>query len=98
MYIIQYDPEGRKRRNLHYHYLDEHKHDKLIARIRKAEAHTVSFEVSNDYKYLILRGSRMLSIANIESLQENIKFKIVFEIFKGGLYVSNRICTHYLHI
>lgn len=87
--MTQYDPEGRKRRNLFYHYLDEHKQDELIARIRKSEAHTFSFEVSNDYKYLILRGNRMLSIANIESLEENIKFKTIFEIFKGQLYVSN---------
>lgn len=86
--VTQYDPKGKKRRNLFYHYLDEHKHDKLIAIIRKAEAHTLSFEVSSDYKYVILRGSRMISIANIESLEEKIKFNIIFEIFKDALYVS----------
>lgn len=87
--VTQYDPEGKKRRNLYYHYLEENKHDKLIAKIRKSEAHTVSFRVSNDNKYLILRSSRMLSIANIESLEEQIKFKIIFEILDGKLYVSD---------
>lgn len=91
MFSLQYDPEGRKKRNLYYHYVnDEQKPDKLIAKIRKAEAHAVSFKVSDDYKYLILCGSRMLSIANIESLQERIKFKIVFDIFKDNFYVSKR--------
>ncbi|XP_031634996.1 uncharacterized protein LOC116348227 [Contarinia nasturtii] len=85
-FFIYYDPQGRKKRNLHYHYLDENKRDKLIAKIRKSEAHTVSFEVSNDYKYLILCGSRMLSIANIESLADKINFKIIFDIFGGATY------------
>ncbi|XP_055307555.1 uncharacterized protein LOC129571737 [Sitodiplosis mosellana] len=85
-FFIYYDPEGRKRRQLYYHYLDEHKPDKLIAKIRKSEAHELSFQVSFDYKYLILRGSRMLCIANIETLEENIKFKLIFEIFADASY------------
>lgn len=87
---MQYDPGGKKRRNLYYHFVDEHRPDKLIAKIRKSEAHALSFEVSSDYKYLILRDNRRISIANIESLEGNIKFKSIFEIFQDASYVSNR--------
>lgn len=84
---IQYDPERRKRRHLYYHYLDKDKPDKLIAKIRKSEAYELSFKISCDYKYLILRGSRMLCIANVENLMEDIKFKMIFEI-QDASYVS----------
>lgn len=87
-FLTQYDPQRGKKRQLYYHYLDANKPDKLIAKIRKAEAHEFSFKVSFDYKYLILRGSRMLCIANIENLEENIKFKMIFEIFQDASYVS----------
>lgn len=87
--LIQYDPERRKKRHLYYHYLDKNKPDKLIAKIRKAEAYDLSFKVSCDYKYLILCGSRILCIANIENLMEDIKFKMIFEI-QDASYVSNQ--------
>lgn len=74
-------------RNLYYHYLDENEPDKLISKIRQEEAHDISFRVSLDYKYLILHGSRMLCIANAENLQEDIKFKLIFEI-QDASYVS----------
>lgn len=86
--FFQYDPEGRKRRHLYYHYIDEHKRDKLIAKIRKTETHKISFKVSNDFKYLILSGSQMLCIANIDNLEEQIKFKLIFKIFPEKYYVS----------
>lgn len=89
--FTQYDPERRKKRHLYYHYLDEQKPDKLIAKIRKSEAYDLSFKVSFDYKYLLLRGSRMLCIANIENLQETIKFKMIFEIFHDECYVSDAV-------
>lgn len=89
MFSMQYDPDRRKKRHLYYHYLDEEKPDKLIARVRKSEAHDISFKVSCDYKYLLLRGSRMLCIANIENLEETIRFKLIFEINQDVCYVSN---------
>lgn len=67
-------------RHLYYHYLYKNEPDKLIMKIRQEEAHDVSFRVSLDYKYLILHGSRMLCIADVENLQEDIKFKLIFEI------------------
>lgn len=69
--------------------MDEDKPDKLIAKIRKSEAYDLSFKVSYDYKYLILRGSRVLCIANVENLMEDIKFKMIFEI-QDASYVSNQ--------
>lgn len=68
--------------------MDAQKPDKLIAKIQRVEAHLVSFQVSNDYKYLILRDNRMLYIANIESMDEKIKFKPIFEMFRSETYVS----------
>lgn len=86
---MQYDPGGKKRRNVYFHFINEDRPDKLIAKIRKSDANTLSFRVSNDYKYLILRDNRRVSIANIESLEGNVKFKVVFEIFQDAIYVSN---------
>lgn len=80
IFLTQYDLERRKKRHLYYHYLDKDKPDKLIAKIRKAEEYDLSFKVSCDYKYLILCGTRMLCIANVENLMEDIKFKMVFDI------------------
>lgn len=84
----QYDPEGKKRRNLYYHFIDEHKPDKLIAKIRKADAHAVSFRVSNDFNYLLLRGSRTLSIANIKCFEREVKFDLIFKMSEDFIYVS----------
>lgn len=50
----------------------------------------LSFRVTQDYKYLILCGSRVLCIANVENLTEDIKFKMIFEI-QDATYVSNRM-------
>ncbi|XP_055322565.1 uncharacterized protein LOC129578284 [Sitodiplosis mosellana] len=85
-FFIYYDPEGRKKRDLYYHHLDADKPDKLIARIRKADANMVSFKVSCDYKYLILRGSRTLSISNIESLKMEITFENIFKCSQDITY------------
>lgn len=85
---MQYDPEGRKKRNLYYHYIDEDKPDKLIAKIKKVDANTVSYKVSHDYKYLILRGSRMLSVASIKSLDREIKFDLIFKFSPDIIYVN----------
>lgn len=62
--------------------------DKLITKIRKAEAHAVSFKVSNDYNYLILRDSRTLSIANIKSLAGEIRFDLIFKMSRDIFYVE----------
>lgn len=88
LFSFQYDPEGREKRNLFYHYVNECMQDKLIAKIRKAEAHTVSFKVSNDDNYLILSDSRMLSIANIKSLAGEIRFDLIFKMSRDISYVS----------
>lgn len=68
--------------------MDEEKSDKLIARLRKGDAGKVSFSVSNDYKYLILSGIRMVCIANIENLDQKLKFKLIFEKSQNAVYVS----------
>lgn len=86
--IFQYDPEGIKNRNLYYHFVNEQKPDRLIANIRKEDAEEVSFEVSNDYKYLILVDSQALSAANIESLEGDIEFIPIFKITDNVTYVS----------
>lgn len=86
---FQYDPEGKKKRNLYYHYVDEDKPDKLISKIRKVDANAVSINVSHDYKYLILRGSRMLSVASIKSLDRDIKFDLIFKFSPDVTYVSS---------
>lgn len=62
--------------------------DKLIANIPKSETYDVSFEVSNDYKYLILYGNKALYAANIESLEEDVLFKLIFKISHDISYVS----------
>lgn len=90
-FSFQYDPEGRDKRNLFYHYVNEYMQDKLIAKIRKAEAHTVSFKVSNDNNYLILSDSRTLSIANIKSLAGEIRFDLIFKMSRDIKYVSEII-------
>lgn len=86
---MQYDPEGGEKRDLYYHYLDADKPDQLIAKIPNSEAHELSFQVSYDCKYIILRDSRALSIANIETIDENRKFKLIFGIFPDATYVSD---------
>lgn len=63
--------------------------DKLIANIRKLEAHSVSFKVTNDYNYLILSDSRTVSIANIKSLAGEIRFDLIFKISRDITYVSS---------
>lgn len=87
-FVLQYDPRGGDNRSIFYHYLDKRKRDIFITSIKKAETHTSSFQMSNDYKYLILRESRVLSIANVESLDKKIQFRLVFRIFPDVTYVS----------
>lgn len=60
----------------------------FIAAIKKTETHTSSFQISDDYKYLILRESLMVSIANIESLDEKIELKLILRISPSVTYVS----------
>lgn len=91
--IVQYDPVGKKKQHLYYHYLDEEKPDKLITKIRKVDALTVSFVVSDDYKYLILRGTRMLCIANIKFMERDIKFDLIFKFSPEISYVSSMACV-----
>lgn len=90
---MQYDPDGKKNRNLYYHFVDAQwlRLDKLIANIPKAETYDVSFEVSNDYKYLILYDSKALYAANIESLEEDVQFKLIFKISQNITYVSTSV-------
>ncbi|XP_055307556.1 prolyl endopeptidase-like [Sitodiplosis mosellana] len=83
---LQYDPKANGNRNLYYHYLDEHKPDKLIARIPKAEAYEVSFKISHDHRYLIIFDSQALYAANIESLDEEIQFKMIFKLTENISY------------
>lgn len=90
-FFMQHDPEGKKNRHLYYHFVDEHKPDKLIAKIRKEDDDIMSFKVSNDYKTLILVDSHALSTANIESLDEEITFKRIFKINENISYVSKMI-------
>lgn len=75
--------------------MDEEKSDKLIARLRKGDAGKVSFSVSNDYKYLILSGIRMVCIANIENLDQKLKFKLIFEKSQNVVYVSAAHMSYY---
>lgn len=92
---MQYDPRGGENRHLYYHYLDKRKRDKFVRRIFRAETNNVTFRISADYKYLILRDSRSLSIANIESLDDRIIFRDIFIMSPGLTYVS--IIENYLH-
>lgn len=85
---FQYDPEGRKKRHLYYHYVNEFMPDKLIAKIRKPDAHAISFKVSYDYKYLILHCKNSVSIANIKSLAGEIRFDLIFKMSPDVNYVS----------
>ncbi|XP_031634997.1 prolyl endopeptidase-like [Contarinia nasturtii] len=85
-FFIYHDPERKKKRDLYYHFVNEYQYDKLIAKIREEDDDIVSFKVSHDYKYLILFDSQALSIANIESLDEDIKFKRIFKINENISY------------
>lgn len=89
-FYTQYDPDSGMGRHLYYHYLEENKPDKLMIKIRQEEAHDVSFQINVDHKYLILHGSRMLCVANVENLEEDITFKLVFEV-QDASYVSNQM-------
>ncbi len=62
----------------------------FIVKIRRAETHTSSFDLSSDYKYLILRESLVVSIANVESLDKKIDLKLIFRIFPEVTYVSTQ--------
>lgn len=85
---LQYDPAGKKNQNIYYHFVDENRPDKLIAKIRKADTHAVSFKVTNDYQYLVLRGSQKLSIANIKHLDREIRFDWILKMSQDITYVS----------
>lgn len=87
---LQYDPKGNGNRNLYYHFLDEHKPDKFIAMIPKAESYEISFQISNDHRYLILFDSHAMYAANVESLEEEIEFKVIFKISGNIMYVSKK--------
>lgn len=93
--FFQYDPDGRKKRNLYYHYIDQNRPDKLISKVKKGDANTVSFRVSQDYKYLILRDSRTLSVASIKSLDQEIKFDVIFKLSPDTTYVSSYYCQSF---
>lgn len=85
---MQHDPEGKKKRHLFYHFVDGDQQDKLIAKIREEDDDCLSFTVSHDYKFLILFDSQALSIASIESLDEEIKFRRIFKLNENISYVS----------
>lgn len=63
-------------------------HDILIAKIPRVEFYRVSFQVSDDYKYLILCDTQVVSVANIESISESIVFKPIFKLSQDIFYVS----------
>lgn len=86
------DPKGGDNRKIFYHYLDHRKRDVHITNITTAETHTSSFELSGDYKYLILFESKAVSIANVESLDVKIEFKLVLLICPDVTYASIEIC------
>lgn len=48
----------------------------------------MTFKVSHDYKFLILFDSQALSIANIESLDDEMKFRRIFKLDENISYVS----------
>lgn len=85
---LQYDQNGRSCPSLHYHFIDEHVADIFIANIQRAEFHRIYFHVSDDYKYLILCDTQVVSIANIETISEAIKFKPIFKLSQDVFYVS----------
>lgn len=87
-FVLQYDPTGKRNQNLYYHFVDDNKPDILIAKIRKADTNTVSFKVSNDYEYLVLRSSQKLSIANIKYLEREITFNWILKMSQDITYVS----------
>lgn len=95
LHFVQYDPNRDRNRNLYYHYLDDQKPDKFIAKIPKAEADEISFKISNDHRYLILCDSQALYAANVESLEQEIQFKVIFKITENVTYVSRKktICS-----
>lgn len=64
--------------------------DKLIAKIPKADANAVSYNVSCDYKYLTVRVRRMLCIANIVSLEGDVQFDLVFKFSQDITYASSK--------
>lgn len=93
-FLLKYDPRGGDDRSIFYHYLSKRKRDVLVVAVRDstfAETHTSTFQISGDCKYLILQESRMVSIANIESLDVKIEFKLIFQIFSDVTYVSASI-------
>lgn len=68
--------------------MDNRKQDVLIAAIKKSETQTAWFQNSADYKYLILFDIKTVSIANIESLDVKIQFKLILRILPDVTYVS----------
>lgn len=95
-FALQYDPRGGDNRSLFYHHLDKRKRDIFITAIKKIETHIMSFQMSNDHKYLILRESRVVSIANIESLDVKIQFRLILRIFPDVTYVNYRNCIIFI--
>lgn len=87
-FFFQYDPKGDGNQNLYYHFLDKHKPDKLIAKIQTEEADELSFQISNDHRYLILFDSQAVYAANVESLTEGIQFLVIFKLTGNISYVS----------
>lgn len=73
--------------------MDEKKTDRFILKIRKGDANSVSFITTSDYNYLILRSNRMLSIANIKSLEkiQLVRFDLIFKMSQEINYVSGSI-------
>lgn len=93
---LQYDPEAKNCPNLFYHFIDEQVPDILIAKIHKNDIHRATFHVSDDYKYLILCDSQMVSIAAIDSINKRIRFKSIFTVSQDTFYVN--ISSHFLLI
>ncbi|XP_031638770.1 prolyl endopeptidase-like [Contarinia nasturtii] len=85
-FFVFYDPDESNCPCLYYHFIDEHIHDIFIAKIPRGEFHKVSFEVSNDKKYLILCNNQAVFIANIESLCETIELKPIFKLSPDVFY------------
>ena len=95
-FLLQYDPRGDGDPNLYYHFLDEHKPDILITKIQESEVDEISFKISNDHRYLILFDSQAVYAANVESLTEEIEFKMIFKITGNITYVSAMIVEYHV--
>lgn len=86
--LLQYDPVGGNNPNLYYHFIDGKMSDIFIAKIPRFEIHRATFHVSDDYRYLILCDTQMVSIATIELSNKRLRFKPIFNLQQDVFYVS----------